>query len=185
MEVIKTSIEGLAIIQPRVFADERGYFMESYKEAVIKDNFPNIKFIQDNESKSSFGVLRGLHFQTYPYEQTKLVRVIEGTVLDVAVDLRKDSFTFGKWESIILSGENKKQFFIPKGFAHGFVVLSKKAIFSYKVDQEYSLTHESGIIYNDKSLDIDWKIPVKDIVLSKKDLKLNSLEEFKRSLDEK
>jgi dTDP-4-dehydrorhamnose 3,5-epimerase len=172
MEIIKTSIEGLVIIQPRVFEDERGYFMETYKEAFIKENFPDIDFIQDNESKSTFGVLRGLHFQKPPFEQTKLVRVIDGEVLDVAVDLRKDSPTYGKWESIILSGENKKQFFIPKGFAHGFVVLSKDAIFSYKVDSIYAPEYDSGIKFNDETLKIDWKLPEKEIKISFKDREL-------------
>jgi len=172
MEIIKTSIEGLVIIQPRVFEDERGYFMETYKEAFIKENFPDIDFIQDNESKSTLGVFRGLHFQKPPFEQTKLVRVIDGEVLDVAVDLRKDSPTYGKWESIILSGENKKQFFIPKGFAHGFVVLSKDAIFSYKVDSIYAPEYDSGIKFNDETLKIDWKLPEKEIKISFKDREL-------------
>ena len=172
MEIVKTSIEGLVVIEPKVYADERGYFMESYKESFIKENFPKIRFIQDNESKSSYGVLRGLHFQKPPFEQTKLVRVIEGEVLDVAVDLRKNSPTFGNWESVILSGDNKKQFFVPKGFAHGFVVLSDKAIVSYKVDNPYSLKHESGIIYDDDKLKINWTIPKSDLKLSEKDLKL-------------
>ena len=172
MEIIKTSIEDLIVIQPKVFEDERGYFMESYKASFVKDNFPDTHFIQDNESKSSYGVLRGLHFQKPPYEQTKLVRVIEGEVLDVAVDIRKHSPTYGKWESIILSGENKKQFFIPKGFAHGFVVLSKKAILSYKVDNSYAPQYDSGIIYNDPSLSIDWVLPETDLVLSNKDKNL-------------
>tara|TARA_B100000925_G_scaffold129738_1_gene97137 strand:- start:37 stop:564 length:528 start_codon:yes stop_codon:yes gene_type:complete len=175
MEIIKTSIEGLVIIQPKVFEDERGYFMESYKESVIKENFPDIHFIQDNESKSCYGVLRGLHFQKPPFDQTKLVRVIDGEVLDVAVDLRKGSLTYGKWVSILLSGKNKKQLFIPKGFAHGYIVLSKNALFSYKVDNLYSPDHETGIIYNDKTLNIDWKIPKKNILISKKDQNLNSL----------
>lgn len=169
MEIVKTSIEGLVIIQPKVFEDERGYFIESYKESFIKENFPDIYFIQDNESKSSYGVLRGLHFQKPPFEQTKLVRVIQGEVLDVAVDLRKNSSTFGKWESVILSGDNKKQFFIPKGFAHGFVVLSKKAVFSYKVDNLYNISHESGINPLDTSLNIDWKISEDQLLLSIKD----------------
>ena len=133
MEIIKTSIDGLVIIQPKIINDQRGYFMESYKESFIKENFPDIHFIQDNESKSSYGVLRGLHFQKPPFEQTKLVRVILGEVLDVCVDLRKNSQTYGKWESIILSEHNKKQLFIPNGFAHGFVVKSDVAIFSYKI----------------------------------------------------
>ena len=175
MEIIKTSIEGLVIIQPKAFEDERGYFMESYKESFIKENFPDIHFIQDNESKSSYGVLRGLHFQKPPFDQTKLVRVIDGEVLDVAVDLRKGSLTYGKWVSILLSGKNKKQLFIPKGFAHGYIVLSKNALFSYKVDNLYSPDHETGIIYNDKTLNIDWKIPKKSILISKKDQNLNSL----------
>lgn len=175
MEIIKTSIEGLVIIQPKAFEDERGYFLESYKESFIKENFPDIHFIQDNESKSSYGVLRGLHFQKPPFDQTKLVRVIDGEVLDVAVDLRKGSLTYGKWVSILLSGKNKKQLFIPKGFAHGYIVLSKNALFSYKVDNLYSPDHETGIIYNDKTLNIDWKIPKKNILISKKDQNLNSL----------
>ena len=172
MEIVKTSIEGLVIIQPKVFEDERGYFMESYKESFIKENFPDINFIQDNESKSSYGVLRGLHFQKPPFEQTKLVRVIEGEVLDVAVDLRKGSPTFGQYESVILSGENKKQLFIPHGFAHGFVTLSETAVFSYKVDQVYAPHHESGIVYNDPQLNIDWKVPTQDVVVSRKDTQL-------------
>lgn len=178
MEIIKTSIEGLVVIQPRVFVDERGYFMESYKESFIKDNFPDIHFIQDNESKSTYGVLRGLHFQKPPFQQTKLVKVIDGKVLDVAVDLRKNSPTYGKWESIILSGENKKQFFIPKGFAHGFVVLSNQAIFSYKVDNVYAPEYDSGIHFDDKSLKIDWLLPKTDLIVSKKDINLQLLKEY-------
>lgn len=178
MEIIKTSIEGLVVIQPKVFEDKRGYFMESYKENFIKENFPDIHFIQDNESKSSYGVLRGLHFQKPPFEQTKLVRVIEGEVLDVAVDLREKSSTYGKWESIILSGENKKQFLIPKGFAHGFVVLSKEAIFSYKVDNPYAPEYDSGICYNDESLDINWKIKTEKLIISTKDKELKTFEEL-------
>ena len=172
MEIIKTSIEGLVIIQPKVFQDERGYFMESYKESLIEKNFPGVKFIQDNESKSSYGVLRGLHFQKAPYEQTKLVRVIHGEVLDVAVDLRPKSSTFGKHESVILSAKNKKQLLIPKGFAHGFVTLSEEAVFFYKVDNPYSRDHESGIIYNDSSLSINWGISESEIRVSPKDIEL-------------
>ena len=175
MEIIKTSVEGLVIIQPKVFEDERGYFMESYKESFIKENFPNINFIQDNESKSSYGVLRGLHFQKPPYEQTKLVRVIEGEVLDVAVDLRKGSLTYGRSESIVLSGKNKRQFLIPKGFAHGFVVLSKEAIFSYKVDQYYKQEFECGIRFDDPELKINWHLDKKDITISEKDKNLKFL----------
>lgn len=179
MEIIKTSIEGLVIIQPKVFEDERGYFMESYKENFIKENFPDIHFIQDNESQSTFGVLRGLHFQQPPYEQTKLVRVIEGEVMDVAVDIRKFSPTYGKWESIILSGENKKQFFIPKGFAHGFLVLSKEAKFSYKVDNYYAPEFEDGINCFDKTLAIKWPTTKEKIIISEKDKKLKELKDFK------
>ena len=178
MEIIKTSIEGLVVIQPRVFEDERGYFMESYKESFIKENFPDINFIQDNESRSTYGVLRGLHFQKPPFEQTKLVRVIDGEVLDVAVDLRQNSPTYGKWESIILTGENKKQFFIPKGFAHGFVVLSPEAIFSYKVDNIYAPEYDSGIYYGDEFLNINWIVDSIDLIISDKDERLNSFKEL-------
>ena len=174
MEITKTSIEGLLIIKPKVFEDDRGYFMESYKDSFIKESFPDIHFIQDNESKSSYGVLRGLHFQKPPFEQTKLVRVIQGEVLDVAVDLRKDSETYGKWESIILSGENKKQFLVPKGFAHGFIVISDTAIFSYKVDNIYAPDYDSGIIYNDQDLNIDWRLSKDDIIISEKDKSLSN-----------
>lgn len=146
--------------------------MEAYKETFIKENFSDIHFIQDNESRSSYGVLRGLHFQKPPYEQTKLVRVIEGKVLDVAVDLRLKSATYGKWESVILSGDNKKQFLIPKGFAHGFVILSEYAILSYKVDNPYLPDYEDGLRYDNPKLNIDWKIDNKDIILSDRDKKL-------------
>ena len=174
MEITKTSIDGLLIIKPKVFEDDRGYFMESYKDSFIKESFPDIHFVQDNESKSSYGVLRGLHFQKPPFEQTKLVRVIQGEVLDVAVDLRKDSETYGKWESIILSGENKKQFLVPKGFAHGFIVISDTAIFSYKVDNIYAPDYDSGIIYNDQDLNIDWRLSKDDIIISEKDKSLSN-----------
>lgn len=175
MEIIKTSIEGLVIIQPKVFEDERGYFMESYRESFIKENFPDIHFIQDNESQSSYGVLRGLHFQKPPFEQTKLVRVVQGEVLDVAVDLRKDSYTYGKWESFVLSSENKTQVLIPKGFAHGFVVMSKEAIVSYKVDAPYKKDYESGVRFDDKTLNINWEMEPKSIMLNKKDNSFSNL----------
>ena len=165
----ETLIKDLFIIEPKVYEDERGYFMESFKNKWFYDNISKTKFIQENESKSTYGVLRGLHFQTNPCEQSKLVRVIKGKVLDVVVDLRINSSTFGKTFSIILSEKNKKQMFVPRGFAHGFLVLSKKAIFSYKVDQIYSPNHELGIIWNDNKLNIDWKINKNDIILSKKD----------------
>lgn len=148
--------------------------MESFKESFIKEKFPDLNFIQDNESESSYGVLRGLHYQNPPFEQTKLVRVIKGEILDVVVDLRKDSLTFGKWLSVKLCEVNKHQLLIPRGFAHGFLTLSDKAIIAYKVDNEYSRDHESGIIYNDSSLNINWgEISKEKIILSKKDLQLN------------
>ena len=172
----------LVIIQPKVFQDERGYFMESYKESFIEENFPGVKFIQDNESKSSFGVLRGLHFQKAPYEQTKLVRVVRGKVQDIAVDLRKDSPTFGKYESVVLSSVNKKQLLIPKGFAHGFVTLSDEAVFSYKVDNIYASEFDSGVIYNDKTISIDWKMEKQDIILSEKDRSLRTFLNVKNEL---
>ena len=169
MEFIKTKIEDLIIIKPPVHEDGRGYFMETFKESIFKDKFPHINFIQDNESASKYGILRGLHFQINPFSQTKLVRVSHGEVLDVAVDLRKKSKTFGKYFSINLSSNNKLQLLIPKGFAHGYVVLSKYAIFNYKVDSIYSPKHEKGIIWNDPNINIDWKIPIDVIKLSKKD----------------
>jgi len=177
MEIIKTFIEGLVIIQPKVFQDERGYFMESFKESFLKENFPDIHFIQENESKSSYGVLRGLHFQKPPFDQTKLLRVIHGEIQDVAVDIRRSSPTYGKHYSIKLSGINKKQLLIPKGFAHGFLTLSNYAIISYKVDNSYSPSCESGIIYNDKKLGIDWEMKKKtDLIISDKDNKLLNFE---------
>lgn len=179
MEIIKTSIEDLVVLSPKTYEDERGYFMESYKEQFIKDHFPEIKFIQDNESKSSYGVLRGLHFQKPPFAQTKLVRVIQGEVLDVAVDLRSDSKTFGKHETIILSGDNKKQFFIPKGFAHGFIVLTDNAIFSYKVDNVYDPNSDSGVYFADNDLNIDWKVKNQEIKVSTKDKNLQHFKDLK------
>lgn len=178
MEIIKTSIEGLVIIQPKVLEDARGYFMESYKKDFIKENFPNTTFVQDNESQSRYGVLRGLHYQKPPFEQTKLVRVIDGEVLDVAVDLRKNSTTYGKWEAILLSGKNKKQLFIPSGFAHGFLTLSKTAIFNYKVSKPYHKESEDGIIWNDSFLKIPWEEYCESdrILVSQKDQKLTPLD---------
>ena len=174
MEIIKTFIDGLIVFEPKVFQDNRGYFMESFNDSIFNKYFPRINFIQDNESKSYYGVLRGLHFQRPPFEQTKLVRVLSGKILDVAVDIRKNSETFGDHFSIILSSKNKKQLLIPKGFAHGFVVLSKKAKILYKVDNLYYKDHDSGILYNDKYLNINWTIPQKEIILSKKDSNLSS-----------
>lgn len=178
MEVVKTSIDGLVILKPKVFQDDRGYFMEAYKDNWFKETFPDIHFVQDNESESQYGVLRGLHFQNPPYAQTKLVRVIVGEVLDIAVDLRKDSPTYGQHQSIVLSAENKFQFLVPKGFAHGFLVLSEMAIFSYKVDNMYAPAHDAGLLWNDPTLNIDWQINIKDIKLSSKDAVLPSLKQF-------
>ena len=175
MKINKTFIEDLLIIEPQLFKDERGFFYESYN----KNNLDiNIVFVQDNESKSYKGVIRGLHFQTPPFEQTKLVRCVSGNILDVAVDLRTNSKTYGKSFSIELSSENNKQLFVPKGFAHGFQVLSEIAIVSYKVDNYYNPDSDSGLIWNDKDLSIDWNLDLKPI-LSKKDLKLISFKELK------
>ena len=178
MEIVSTYIEDLFVIQPDCFADERGYFLETFRNDVFEDDFPDIKFCQDNESKSSFGTLRGLHYQLPPYDQTKLVRAIKGCVLDVAVDLRKNSSTFGKYFSIELNEQNKNLLLIPKGFAHGFIVLSEEAIFSYKVDNYYNLDYESGILWNDTDLNIDWKINKKEIIVSEKDTKLSTFYNF-------
>mgnify|MGYP003706025309 FL=1 len=178
MKKTYTSIQDLFIIEPKIFSDDRGYFMESFKDNWFKKEFPEIKFIQDNESKSTYGILRGLHFQKPPFSQTKLVRVVKGKVLDIAVDLRKKSKTYGKFESIILSDENKKQLLVPKGFAHGFLVLSKVAIFSYKVDNIYSKDHDSGIIWNSKDLNIDWNISTDHIKVSEKDNNLQYFNQF-------
>jgi dTDP-4-dehydrorhamnose 3,5-epimerase len=170
MNLIKTKIEDLVIIEPKIFTDDRGYFFESYnkKKLEVLTGKP-YNFVQDNESKSSYGVIRGLHYQLAPYSQAKLVRVLKGKVYDVAVDLRKNSPTFGEWVGVELSAENKRQFLIPKGFAHGFSVLSETAVFTYKCDEYYHPEAEAGIIYNDSSLRIDWKVPEKDIKLSEKD----------------
>ena len=175
MKINKTFIEDLLIIEPQLFKDDRGFFYESYN----KNNLDiNIVFVQDNESKSYKGVIRGLHFQAPPFEQTKLVRCVSGNILDVAVDLRTNSKTYGKSFSIELSSENNKQLFVPKGFAHGFQVLSETAIVNYKVDNFYNPKFDSGIIWNDKDLSIDWNLDLKPI-LSKKDLKLISFKELK------
>ena len=172
MKFIKTDIPEVVIIEPYVFGDHRGYFLESFNQKEFEKNIGEISFVQDNESKSSRGVLRGLHFQKPPFAQAKLVRCIEGEVLDVAVDLRKDSETYGQHVSVLLSGENKRQLFVPKGFAHGFVVLSESATFAYKVDNWYSPENEDGIKWNDITLNINWEINQGEISLSDKDDKL-------------
>jgi dTDP-4-dehydrorhamnose 3,5-epimerase len=176
MNFIDTNIQGLKIIEPRVFGDSRGYFFESFNLKAFQDNIGEISFVQDNESKSCKGVLRGLHFQKPPFDQAKLVRCVVGEVLDVAVDLRKGSPTYGKHVSVLLSEENKRQFFIPRGFAHGFVVLSETAVFSYKVDNWYAPSHDAGIMWSDADLQIDWKINSgSNILVSDKDSKLPKL----------
>lgn len=169
MNFIETNIKGVFIIEPKVFVDSRGYFMESFKQLDFENHIGKIDFIQDNESKSSYGVLRGLHYQLPPYAQSKLVRVIKGKVLDVAVDIRKSSSTFGKHVAVELSEENKRQLFIPQGFAHGFLVLSDEAIFTYKVDNIYAPQSECSILYNDPTININWGITNADFVLSPKD----------------
>ena len=169
MKIIKTPIEGLLIIEPRVFGDERGYFFESYSERDFTEAVGPVKFVQDNESKSRYGVLRGLHFQKEPFAQAKLVRVVSGAVLDVAVDIRNGSPTFGQHYAVELTGENHRQFFIPKGFAHGFVVLSPEVVFQYKCDEFYHPEAEGAIAWDDPALAIDWRIPAADVILSEKD----------------
>ncbi|TAD98798.1 MAG: dTDP-4-dehydrorhamnose 3,5-epimerase [Bacteroidetes bacterium] len=178
--ITNTFIEGLFVYEPKVFGDQRGYFFEGFnKKRFQEESGLTIEFVQDNQSKSSFGVLRGLHFQTKKAAQSKLVRVLSGTVLDVVVDIRKNSATFGKSFSIILSEENKKQLFIPRGLAHGFVVLSPTAEFFYKCDNYYSPQDESGIFYADSALKIDWQIAENQLIISEKDQKLDTLENMK------
>ena len=169
MEVIKTNIDGVVIIEPRIFADERGYFYESWNEKEFNEKVRPIRFVQDNQSKSSYGVLRGLHFQKGEHSQSKLVRVVKGRVLDVAVDIRKGSPTFGQHVAVELTEDNQRQFFIPRGFAHGFSVLSETAIFQYKCDNLYCKESEGAIAWDDEALGIDWKIPADQVILSEKD----------------
>lgn len=169
MEVIKTNIEGVVIIEPRIFRDERGYFFESFSQRDFQEKVCNTVFVQDNESKSSYGVLRGLHFQKPPYAQSKLVRVIKGAVLDVAVDIRKGSPTFGQHVAVELTEDNHRQFFIPRGFAHGFSVLTDEVIFQYKCDNFYAPQSEGALAWDDPNLGIDWRIPTDKVLLSEKD----------------
>lgn len=171
MNILKTAIEGLVIIEPKVFGDSRGYFCETWKKETYEEAGIVCEFVQDNESKSSYGVLRGLHWQAAPYTQAKLVRVISGAVLDVAVDIRKGSSTFGKHVKVELSGDNKRQLFIPRGFAHGFTVLSEEAIFAYKCDNIYMPSAERGMRFDDPALDIDWRVKPDRWNLSDKDMK--------------
>lgn len=169
MNVIKTDIEGVLILEPKVFYDARGYFFESYNERDFNALVGNVNFIQDNESRSQYGVLRGLHFQKGKHSQAKLVRVVRGTVYDVAVDLRKSSPTFGKYVGVELSEENHRQFFIPRGFAHGFAVMSEIAVFQYKCDNLYAPESEGAIMWNDPDLNIKWPVKADKIILSEKD----------------
>ncbi len=171
MKVISTEIEEVKIIEPAVFGDHRGYFFESYSQKEFEEKVCKTTFVQDNESKSKYGVLRGLHFQKEPYAQAKLVRVVQGSVLDVAVDIRKGSPTFGKHVAVELNDENKRQMFIPRGFAHGFVVLSKTVVFQYKCDNYYAPEAEAGIAWDDPVLEIDWKVDAEAVLLSEKDKK--------------
>ena len=177
MEYKSTNIKGVYIIEPRVFNDARGYFFEAFKQSDFDKNIGHMNFIQDNESKSSYGVLRGLHYQKGNFSQAKLVRVISGKVLDVAVDLRKSSETFGKYIMVELSGENHRQFFVPRGFAHGFLVLSDEAVFSYKVDNDYAPNEEASIRFDDPQLGIEWPVKGVDVVTSDKDLNGKSFKE--------
>jgi dTDP-4-dehydrorhamnose 3,5-epimerase len=178
MKFVNTPIEGLVIIEPILFGDNRGCFLESYNKKKFEEAIGNISFVQDNESKSSKGVLRGLHFQKPPYAQAKLVRCIEGKVMDVAVDIREGSETYGEHITVELSGENKKQVFIPRGFAHGFLVLSESAIFAYKVDNSYAPTHDAGIRWDDSLLNIQWVVSESEVLVSEKDAKLPFFLEF-------
>lgn len=177
MDYIKTEIDGVWIIQPKVYNDARGYFFEAWKKEEFEQHVGRVDFIQDNESKSSYGVLRGLHYQKGDFSQAKLVRVIKGRVVDVAVDIRRNSPTFGKHVMVELSDENKRQFFIPRGFAHGFLVLSDEAVFTYKVDNLYAPQSEASIRFDDPDLAIQWPIDPKDVLTSAKDLSALSLKE--------
>ena len=179
MEVIKTPIEGLLILEPKVFRDARGYFVETYNEQRYREAGIEAHFVQDNQSCSSYGVVRGLHFQRPPYTQAKLVCCTVGRVLDVAVDLRKGSPTFGQWFGVELNEENKRQFFVPRGFAHGFSVLSDQAIFTYKCDNPYHPEADGGILLNDPDLAIDWQVPEELRILSEKDKKHPKMADFK------
>jgi dTDP-4-dehydrorhamnose 3,5-epimerase len=185
MNVIKTDIDGVVIIEPRVFRDERGYFFESFSQKEFDEKVRPIKFVQDNESMSSYGVMRGLHFQCPPFAQSKLVRCVKGAVLDVAVDIRKGSPTYGKHVAVELTEENHRQFFIPRGFAHGFAVLSETAVFQYKCDNFYAPQADGGISIKDNSLGIDWRIPTDNAILSEKDLKHELLKNFISPFDYK
>lgn len=183
MEIIKTELEGVVIIEPRIFTDARGYFFESFSQKEFEEKVRPICFVQDNESRSSYGVMRGLHFQRPPFTQSKLVRCVRGAVLDVAVDIRKGSPTYGKSVAVELTEDNHRQFFIPRGFAHGFSVLSEEAVFQYKCDNFYAPQADGGISIQDQSLGIDWRIPAERALLSEKDLKHPALCDFDSPFD--
>lgn len=178
MEVIKTDIDGVVIIEPRIFRDARGYFFESYSKKEFEEKIGSVEFVQDNQSKSTKGVMRGLHFQSPPHAQAKLVRCVKGAVMDVAIDLRKDSPTYGRHISCLLTEENQRQMFIPRGFAHGYAVLSDEAIFQYKCDNHYCPAADGGISLLDDSLNIDWGMEISEAILSEKDKKHPLLAEF-------
>ena len=183
INVIKTALDGVVIIEPKVFGDARGYFFESFSERDFNEAMTpilghGIKFVQDNESMSSYGVMRGLHFQTMPYTQSKLVRCVKGAVLDVAVDIRKGSPTYGQHVAVELTEDNHRQFFVPRGFAHGFAVLSETAVFQYKCDNFYAPANDGGVSIVDDSLGIDWRIPMENALLSEKDTKHDLLKDF-------
>lgn len=179
MNIIETEIQGVYIIEPKVFGDSRGYFFESYSRREFEAKVGPVEFVQDNESKSCYGVVRGLHFQKPPHAQAKLVRVVKGKVLDVAVDLRKDSLTYGRHVAVELSEDNHRQVFIPKGFAHGFSVLSEEAVFQYKCDDYYAPETEGAVAWNDPELNIDWRIPADMMILSEKDKRHPELKDLK------
>jgi dTDP-4-dehydrorhamnose 3,5-epimerase len=181
MEIIETGIRDLKILKPRVFEDARGYFFESYNKKILKESGINLTFVQDNQSRSSFGVIRGLHYQLEPRAQTKLVRVLEGSIWDVAVDLREGSPTYMEWRGAELSAKNHLQLLVPKGFAHGFSVLTETAIVSYKCDELYSPEHETGIRFDDQDLEVDWKLDAADRVLSERDVQMPNVKEAKKN----
>lgn len=183
MEVIRTAIDGVVIIEPRIFRDARGYFFESFSQREFDEKVRPVRFVQDNESMSSYGVMRGLHFQRPPYTQSKLVRVVKGAVLDVAVDIRKGSPTYGQHVAVELTEENHRQFFVPRGFAHGFAVLSETAVFQYKCDNFYAPEADGGISILDDTLGIDWRIPVQQALLSEKDIRHACLKDFDSPFD--
>lgn len=178
MKIIDTDIQGVVIIEPRIFRDDRGYFFESFSQKEFEEKVLKTSFVQDNESKSSYGVLRGLHFQTPPFAQSKLVRVVKGAVLDVAVDIRSGSPTYGQHVAVELTEDNHRQFFVPRGFAHGFSVLSEEVIFQYKCDNFYAPKNEGALAWDDQELNIDWRIPRDKVVLSEKDKYHPCLKDF-------